>query len=291
MRKFNENFYTTYKNFIITHKKNFNINRFKKFGIIKGCRVNKYFREYDIFNSKLKFKKLIVITLKSPTHKLNNIVTDLGKKYDWDIIKYILEVFPFKNKYEFYLDDWLNFLLKNIDNKNFNQKYIFDPNYGKIVRYKNIIKNIVGHSVLDVGTSIGFLPLLIKIKYNYFDVTASDINNIDFIRKFVEKKNIDIRVIKLDITNREDCQREKYDTVVFSHVLEHLSKKTNEIVFKNLMKLAKKRIIVVVPFEKVIENVGHLQRFDVKKILQISNKFCFGCSIKFLDSLLIIDKK
>ena len=108
-----------------------------------------------------------------------------------------------------------------------------------------ILKNIKPNKIIDVGCGEGFL--LKKINQNFKDINLTGIE-IDFsskLRKKLSKQNI--KLIKMKIENLHSI-KEKFDTVICTHVLEHIL--DINLAYKNLKKICKKRLIIIVPRER-----------------------------------------
>jgi len=124
---------------------------------------------------------------------------------------------------------------------------------------------------LDIGTNNAVLPILIKKKYSSLKVTGSDIYLLEYWKLLAKLEKCNINFITLNILNLNG-KVEKYDTVIFSHVLEHFPEKMNKKIINNLLKLTKKRLIIVVPIENRNEYKEHLQIFNIKKIKKLKIK-------------------
>lgn len=93
-----------------------------------------------------------------------------------------------------------------------------------------------------MGCGEGFL--LKKINQNFKDINLTGIE-IDFsskLRKKLSKQNI--KLIKMKIENLHSI-KEKFDTVICTHVLEHIL--DINLAYKNLKKICKKRLIIIAP--------------------------------------------
>ena len=103
-----------------------------------------------------------------------------------------------------------------------------------------ILSNIVGKTVLEVGSGKGYLAKKLAKK---FEVTASDI----IIDKDLATANPTIQFKNANIENLPFSDKE-FDTVVCTHTLEHVQNIFAAI--KNLKRVAKKRLIIVVPKQR-----------------------------------------
>ena len=103
-----------------------------------------------------------------------------------------------------------------------------------------IVSNVVGKTVLEVGCGKGFLAKKLAKK---FKVTASDI----IIEKDLASANPTIQFKNANIENLPFKDKE-FDTVVCTHTLEHVQNIFAAI--KNLKRVTKKRLIIVVPKQR-----------------------------------------
>ena len=137
-----------------------------------------------------------------------------------------------------------------------------------------ILNNIKPVSVIDIGCGNGFLLKTIREKYKDIALTGTEIT---FSKKL--KKNLKKKKIKLLEKRIEDIDkiRSKYDTVVCSHVLEHVL--DINLAYLNLKKICKKRLIIIVPRERAYNHTfnGHLHFFPYKwsfiNTIRPKNKF------------------
>jgi len=103
-----------------------------------------------------------------------------------------------------------------------------------------ILSNIVGKTVLEVGCGKGYLAKKLAKKNR---VTAADI----VIDQDLVTENPTIQFKIANIENLPFKDKE-FDTVVCTHTLEHVQNIFNAI--KNLKRVTKKRLIVVVPKQR-----------------------------------------
>ena len=102
------------------------------------------------------------------------------------------------------------------------------------------VSNVVGKTVLEVGCGKGYLAKKLAKK---FKVTASDI----IIDKDLVTANPTIKFKIANIENLPFSDKE-FDTVVCTHTLEHVLNLFAAI--KNLKRVTKKRLIIVVPKQR-----------------------------------------
>jgi ubiquinone/menaquinone biosynthesis C-methylase UbiE len=103
-----------------------------------------------------------------------------------------------------------------------------------------IEKNILGDKVLEVGCGRGYLANILSTKY---EIIACDIN----ISQQLIHKYPNIRFKQENIQNLSFRDNE-FDTVICTHTLEHVQ--YFNIAIKELRRVTKKRLIVVVPKQR-----------------------------------------
>jgi len=283
-----------YKNFYILNKRFF-LKKYDK--MLKKMKFKK--KEHKLFTEYINEKtnlKFIIINLNKPTRSIHNIIEKLfhGGVIDYCIKEFIINSFRIKDGYLIYLKNYFHFIFNKIDKIDSKTKINRNDSANQaLIRYYNILPHIVGKSALDVGTDLGVLPLIIKRMYPDRKVVGSNLFNNHFLKILATKENIDVSFICLDITS-DNNKVESYDTVICSHVLEHLPESLNEKAILNLLKLTKRRLIVLVPFEKKIGHSTHRQIFDKNKLINLFLKSYEKNEIKNLhwekEGVLIIEK-
>ena len=112
-----------------------------------------------------------------------------------------------------------------------------------------ILKNIKPNKILDVGCGDGFLLKKIKKKFNNISLTGIEMKTSRELKKKLLKKNIKIIDAKIENLNKIN---HKYDTVICTHVLEHIL--DINLAYENLRKICKKTLIIVVPRERAFKH-------------------------------------
>lgn len=121
---------------------------------------------------------------------------------------------------------------------------------------------VVGHEILDLGSCFGFFPLRMAAAGS--TVTASDLSGptmalLDRVSVHLDRR---VRTLTCDAA-RVPLPDRSADTVTVLHLLEHLDAAAAGDVLREAMRLARRRVIVAVPFEDVPRACyGHVQRFD-----------------------------
>jgi len=137
-----------------------------------------------------------------------------------------------------------------------------------------ILKNIRFNNIIDIGCGNGFLLQKIRDKNKNIKLTGTEIIiNPEIKKRFKSKR---IKLLKKNIENINQIKK-KYDTVICSHVLEHVL--DINLAYLNLKKICKKRLIIIVPRERPYEHTfnGHLHFFPYKwsfiNTIRPKNKF------------------
>lgn len=119
-----------------------------------------------------------------------------------------------------------------------------------------------GRSLVDLGSCFGFFPLR-AAKAGYC-VTATDLSapTMDLLDRASERLHRPLRTVTCDaaaVPLPDRCA----DTVTALHLVEHLTPEATEAVLDEALRLARRRVVIAVPFEDTPrECYGHIQRFD-----------------------------
>lgn len=122
----------------------------------------------------------------------------------------------------------------------------------------HLLKRLEGKSVLDVGCGTGLPLALMKACFPVLDVRGCEPN--DDARPIWDSRKLQVDIASATALPYEDDQ---FDTVVCSHVLEHINEEHTAI--REMARVAAKRLLVVVPQGNVDEkNQGtpHLRYYD-----------------------------
>lgn len=153
-----------------------------------------------------------------------------------------------------------------LSNNEFEEYYRMFPNMERPTDlnkkcFNKILNNIVGESVLDAGCGRGFLAETIS-KNKKIKVVGLDINIPEQVQESENLIFLKSNIEQLPFTDNE------FDTVICTHTLEHVIHINNTI--SELRRVAKKRIIIVVPKERPYKysfNL-HIHFFPYTYILQ-----------------------
>ncbi len=131
---------------------------------------------------------------------------------------------------------------------------------------------IIGRRVLDLGSCFGFFPL--RLSRNGFDATATDLSapTMNLLARVSPKLHRPVRTVTCDATN-VPLPDAVADTVTALHLLEHLDPDAGDAVLAEALRLARRRVIVAVPFEDEPQVCyGHVRRFDTEALQRIAEK-------------------
>jgi len=137
-----------------------------------------------------------------------------------------------------------------------------------------IMKNIEPINIIDVGCGNGFLLKKIRDKNKKIKLNGSELTVNSKLRQNFKINNI--KLYEKEIENIDQIKT-KFDTVICSHVLEHVLD-INKAYF-NLKKICRKKLIIVVPRERPYEHTfnGHIHFFPYKwsfiNTIRPKNKF------------------
>lgn len=121
---------------------------------------------------------------------------------------------------------------------------------------------VSGHRVLELGSCFGFLSL--RLARAGLDVTGSDVApaTVRLLAAVTERLRIPLRCRVADAT-RVPLPDEYADTVLLVHLLEHLDDQDGERAVTEACRLARRRVVVAVPYEDEPDPAyGHVRTVD-----------------------------
>ena len=136
--------------------------------------------------------------------------------------------------------------------------------------YRRIMTYRVGGNLLDVGSSLGFLPVLVAERFTDVTVVGCD-SRADLVAcasDLASAAHQDrVRFVVRDVLAPDFSEVGRYDTVTAVHLLEHLAEDDVATALTNMLHAAIERLIVAVPYEERIGSLyGHAHAFNPEKL-------------------------
>lgn len=131
---------------------------------------------------------------------------------------------------------------------------------------------VVGDDVLELGCCFGFLSL--RLAAAGYRVTATDLTGgtIELLSRMAPQLGADLETLVADaraVARPDDCA----DTVMAVHLIEHLPPTDGDEVVAEMLRLARRRAVVAVPFEdEACATWGHVRRFDVDELAAVGER-------------------
>ncbi|WP_046471997.1 mycofactocin oligosaccharide methyltransferase MftM [Allosalinactinospora lopnorensis] len=128
--------------------------------------------------------------------------------------------------------------------------------------YERVLRLVPEGRVLDIGSCFGFLALLLAERPET-SVIASDIadGTVSLLRAIARARGLPMGAMVCDGA-RVPLPDRAVDTVTVVHLLEHLSPEHGAEVVDEALRLARRRVIVAVPYEDVPNAAyGHVRTF------------------------------
>jgi hypothetical protein len=136
--------------------------------------------------------------------------------------------------------------------------------------YRRTAELVAPGSVLDVGSCFGFLPLLLAREPQY-SVTASDLSGgtMRLLGTVATARGLRLDALTCDAA-RVPLPDRSVDTVTVIHVLEHLEPAHGDAVVGEALRLARRRVVIAVPFEdEPTAAYGHVRCFDHPQLVRL----------------------
>jgi len=166
--------------------------------------------------------------------------------------------------------------------------------------YGRVLRHLTGKSLLDVGTSLGFLPILVAERRPGSRVMGCDLRQevITCARDLARAARArGVRFLVRDVLEPDLHRLGAFDTVTAVHLLEHLDEEQMVTATTNLLQVAAHRLIVAVPYESRPQpHYGHALAFTPER-LQRLGEWClersgggrFWCE-EVSGGLLVVDR-
>lgn len=131
---------------------------------------------------------------------------------------------------------------------------------------------VLGEDVLELGCCFGFLSL--QLARDGHRVTATDLTGgtVDLLTRMAPQLGADLETHVADaraVELPDGCA----DTVFAVHLVEHLSESDGDEVVAEMLRLARRRVVVAVPFEDEPNPAwGHVRVFDERVLTRIGER-------------------
>ncbi|GAA0504363.1 SAM-dependent methyltransferase [Saccharopolyspora subtropica] len=128
--------------------------------------------------------------------------------------------------------------------------------------YRRALRLVTPGRVLDLGSCFGFLPILLAERGRN-TVIASDLapGSMRLLEAVAGARGQRLRTLVCDAT-RVPLPDRSVDTVTAVHLLEHMDAEQGDAVLAEALRLARRRIVVAVPFEdEPTAAYGHVRTF------------------------------
>jgi hypothetical protein len=133
---------------------------------------------------------------------------------------------------------------------------------------------VSGHRVIDLGSCFGFFPL--RLAGHGIEVLATDLSHptMDLLKTISSQLRRPLTTLACDAADVPLPDRSA-DTVTALHLIEHLQADAAEAVLDEAIRLARRRVVIAVPFEDEPRDCyGHVQRFDLATLELMANRLC-----------------
>lgn len=168
--------------------------------------------------------------------------------------------------------------------------------------YRRIAELHIGQSLLDVGSSFGFFPILISELRSIANIVGCD-NNPDILAVATDLAMVsgaqNTEFLFKDILATDFDTIGLFDTVTAIHLLEHLSEEQLPQAFDHLLRVTRQRLLISVPYEEQATLAyGHRQVFTPEKLEQwgkwcverLQNQGRFWCE-DIMGGLLVVERQ
>ena len=135
--------------------------------------------------------------------------------------------------------------------------------------YRRALEEVVGTSALELGACFGFLSVLLARRGHV--VTATDLcpGTVRLLQRLTPRLGVRLAALRADAT-RVPLPSETADTVLAIHLLEHLDVADGARALAEAQRLARRRVVIAVPYEAQPDAVfGHVRAFDAAVLHQL----------------------
>jgi SAM-dependent methyltransferase len=137
--------------------------------------------------------------------------------------------------------------------------------------YQQAISLVPPGRVLELGCCFGFLSLQLAAR-NDVHVLASDVSagTVSLLDAMQHRLGADVRTLVADAA-RVPLPDGHVDTVLAVHLLEHLGAQDGTAVMAEALRLARRRVVIAVPFEaEPSVAMGHVRVFDLESVAALA---------------------
>lgn len=138
--------------------------------------------------------------------------------------------------------------------------------------YAHALQLIPAGRVLDVGSCFGFLPLLLAERPANA-VTASDLSGgtMRLLAAVAAARGVQVSTLVCE-ASRIPVADDWADTVSVIHLLEHVSPEHAPAVLGEALRVARRQVVVAVPFEEQPSAAyGHVRSFDLRQLRELGD--------------------
>jgi len=138
--------------------------------------------------------------------------------------------------------------------------------------YAHALQLIPAGRMLDVGSCFGFLPLLLAERPGN-TVTASDLagGTMGLLTAVAAARGLQVSTLVCDAA-RIPVPDDWAETVSVIHLLEHMSPEQGSAVLGEALRVARRLVVVAVPFEaEVTVAYGHVRTFDLRQLGELGD--------------------
>jgi Methyltransferase domain len=146
--------------------------------------------------------------------------------------------------------------------------------------YAHALQLIPAGQVLDVGSCLGFLPLLLAERPAN-TVTASDLSGgtMYLLKAVAAARGLQVSTLVCDAA-RIPVPDDWADTVSVVHLLEHVSPDHGRAVIGEALRVARHQVVVAVPVEEEpVAAYGHIRTFDLRQLGDLGGSTGHRCSV------------
>ncbi|GAB3216631.1 mycofactocin oligosaccharide methyltransferase MftM [Mycolicibacterium hippocampi] len=165
------------------------------------------------------------------------------------------------------LPAWLRFYRNSLDQLE-SDRAPFAPIHARAA------SQVRGHHVIDLGSCFGFFPL--RLAQQRIEVLATDLSlqTMQLLDRVSTRLQRPLSTLACDATAVPLPDRTA-DTVTALHLIEHLPVDAAEAALDEAVRLARRRVVIAVPFEDELGDCyGHVQQFDRPSLELMAQRAC-----------------